>query len=183
IADAELQAWVGELTASNRAAFQGMGGLVERDGARYIESREYLVDVVAQIIYTAGPLHASVNYPQYALGSYAPSVAASSYHAPPTALARIGDDAACLPWYLPLDVALYTISFEYLLSSVQYDRLGHYDQDPRRPYFDDPAVHDAVAQFQADLAKIETVIRQRNQRRPLPYPYQLPSQVPNSISI
>lgn len=182
--DMELQAWIGELTAADRAGFQGMEGLTKgKDGKLRIDSFDYLVDVVAQIIYTAGPLHASVNYAQYALGSYAPAVAASSYGAPPRASDKVDSDEDFLNWCLPLDVALYTISFEYLLSAVQYDRLGHYDADPRNPYFVDARVHDAVAEFQEELAKIETKIRQRNQTRPLPYPFQLPSQVPNSISI
>jgi arachidonate 15-lipoxygenase len=183
--DGELQAWVNELVSPQCGDFHGMNGLIwdTRKKTFTIESLDYLTDLVAQIVYTAAPKHAAVNYPQYPLGSYAPSVAASIYAPPPTFSQTLTKAEHCLPWYLPLDVALYAISFEYLLSGVQYDRLGHYDSDPGAPYFDDPAVRDIVALFQADLAQIETVIRARNQLRPMPYPFQLPSQIPNSISI
>ena len=80
-------------------------------------------------------------------------------------------------------MALYAISFEYLLSGVQYDRLGYYDTDPGAPYFAQSEVQDVVAKFQAELARIELVIRERNPLRPMPYCFQLPSQIPNSISI
>lgn len=183
--DYELQAWVNELAAPQYGGFQGMNGLIwNAEQERWtINSFDYLVELVAQIVYTAGPKHAAVNYPQYPLGSYAPSVAASVYAAPPTKSQNLSTPADCLPWYLPLDVALYTISFEYLLSGVQFDRLGHYDSAPREPYFTDPTVGEVVAAFQADLARIETVIRSRNRQRPVPYSFQLPSQIPNSISI
>ena len=83
----------------------------------------------------------------------------------------------------PIDVALYQASFSYLLSSVQYDKLGHYAQNERRPYFKDKRVAPVVAAFQAELAAAEATIHTRNRSRPFPYESQLPSQVPNSISI
>lgn len=183
--DHELQAWINELVDPRCGAFQGMNGLVWNEGEKRwsIADLEYLTEIVAQIVYTAGPKHASVNYPQYPLGSYAPSVAASVYAPPPTRGQEITKPEDCLPWYLPLDVALYAISFEYLLSGVQYDRLGHYDVVPGTPYFEDDRVHDVVAEFQSELAQIEVVIRARNARRPMSYPFQLPSNIPNSISI
>ena len=48
----------------------------------------------------------------------------------------------------PIDVALYQASFSYLLSSVQYDKLGHYAQNERRPYFKDKRVAPVVAAFE-----------------------------------
>jgi len=183
--DHELQAWVNELTDPQCGAFQGMNGLVwDKQRKRWrIDSFEYLTELVAQVLYTAGPKHAAVNYPQYPLGSYAPSVAASVYAEPPSKSQTLSTPEQCLPWYLPLDVALYAISFEYLLSGVQYDRLGYYDTDPGAPYFAQSEVQDVVAKFQAELARIELVIRERNPLRPMPYCFQLPSQIPNSISI
>jgi arachidonate 15-lipoxygenase len=184
--DTELQGWIHELVSPLYCGFKGLGGLSpsgDPERPWRIESLDYLVDMVAQIIYIAGPQHASVNYAQYPLMSYMPSVAGTIYHAPPTrstALATIDD---CLAWYPPLDVALYTFSFEFLLSSVQYDTFGHYEQNPRTPYFTDPRVQPLVADLQDELALAEIEIRKRNQARPMPYPFQLPSQIPNSISI
>jgi len=117
------------------------------------------------------------------LMSYMPSVAGTIYHAPPTRSTQLTSIDDCMAWYPPLDVALYTFSFEYLLSSVQYDTFGHYDSEPRTPYFTDPRIQTLAADFRDALALIEIEIRKRNQTRPIPYPYQLPSQIPNSISI
>ena len=135
------------------------------------------------MIYTAGPLHASVNYGQYPLGAYMPSVAATIYQAAPTQHDTIADENACLAWFPPLDVALYTLSFEYLLSSIQFDVLGHYSANSQYPYFANRKAEAALEAFQAALAQAEVTIYQRNLERPMPYLFQLPSKVPNGISI
>ena len=83
----------------------------------------------------------------------------------------------------PLDVSLYTLSFEYLISAIQFDTFGHYEDNPRTPYFADPRVQVLVADLHDALALIEIEIRKRNASRPLPYEFQLPSRIPNSISI
>jgi len=184
--DDELQGFVNELVSPLYAGFKGLNGLKSIDdehGKVQIDSLDYLIEIVAQIIYIAGPQHASVNYAQYPLMSYMPSVAGTIYHAMPTRSTQLKSIDDCLAWYPPLDVALYTFSFEYLLSSVQFDTFGHYDADPRTPYFTDPRAQTLAADFRDALALIEIEIRKRNQVRPIPYPYQLPSQIPNSISI
>jgi len=185
VGDDELQGWVEELAAPDRAALRGLDGL-ERGGSPEaptwrITSFDYLVRLVAQIIYLGGPQHASVNYAQFPLMTYIPSVSGSLYAPPPTA--SDDDPADTLRAMPPLDVALYQLSFAYLLSSVQYDNFGHYSDNPRAPYFADVRVREAEADFKADLCAIEQTIRARNKQRPMPYPYQLPSHIPNSISI
>ena len=184
--DNELQGWVHEMTSPLYAGFKGLGGLsAGKDPARplVLESLDYLIQMVAQIIYIAGPQHASVNYAQYPLMSYVPSVGGTIYREPPTRKTELKTVQDCLPWYPPLDVALYGLSFEFLLSSVQYDTFGHYEANPRTPYFTDPRVQSLMADFHDQLALIEIEIRKRNQTRPMPYPFQLPSHIPNSISI
>lgn len=185
-ADTELQGWIHELTAPEYCGFQGLEGLVPSGDPQRpwrIASLDYLIEMVALILYTAGPRHASVNYAQYPLMSYVPSVAGSIYRAIPTRSEGPAAEADLIAWYPPLDVALYSACFEFLLSAVQYDTYGHYEHNPRDPYFTDPRVQPLVADFQDALALIEIEIRRRNRERPLPYPYQLPSQIPNSISI
>jgi len=184
--DSELQGWIHELTAPQYCGFKGLGGLTASGDPQRpwrLESLDYLIDMVSLILYTAGPQHASVNYAQYPLMSYMPSVAGTIYQAPPTRSTVLASGQDCLRWYPPLDVALYTFSFEFLLSGVQYDTFGHYEHNPRDPYFTDPRVQPLVADLQGELATIEREIRQRNRTRPMPYPFQLPSQIPNSISI
>jgi arachidonate 15-lipoxygenase len=184
-ADTELQAWVEEITSPAAASFHGLGGLKAENGTARIDSFDYLVDMVSLIVYTAGPQHANVNYAQYPLMSYLPSVSGSAY-APPSsggtpAAASLPDPLlALLP---PVDVALYQVAFGYLLSSVQYDVFGTYSDNPRRPYFVDARAEAVNVDFRMALAAIEAEIRKRNKTRPLPYENQLPSMIPNSISI
>ena len=45
-----------------------------------IDSLDYLVQIVSHIIYIAGPLHASINYAQYPLMSFSPSVSGCIYN-------------------------------------------------------------------------------------------------------
>ena len=184
--DNELQGFIHELTAPQYCAFKGLGGLVASGDPQRpwrIESLDYLIEMIALIVYTAGPQHASVNYAQYPLMSYVPSVGGSLYKALPTRSTTVRTAEDCIAWYPPLDVALYGLSFEYLLSAVQYDTFGRYEHNPRDPYFTDQRVQPLVADFQDALALIEIEIRKRNSHRPMPYPFQLPSQIPNSISI
>jgi len=184
--DYELQAWINELVSPNYAKVGGMRGLkaTGNDKQPYvIDDLDYLKKVISQIIYIAGPQHASVNYAQYPLMSYMPSVAGTIYQPAPDKSTQLSSEQDCLPWYPPLDVSLYTFLFEYLLSGVQYDVFGHYSEDPKIPYFKDDRVKDGLSEFHAALAQIEVTIRQRNKSRPMEYPFQLPSQIPNSISI
>lgn len=186
IEDTELQAWIHEMTCPLYAGFKGMDGLKstgDPDKPYSIDSLSYLTQVIAHIIYIAGPQHASVNYAQYPLMSFAPSVSGTIYKEPPTRSTELNTPDDCIAWYPPLDVALYTSSFEYLLSGVQYDRLGHYTDNVRYPYFNDKRVQPCLEKFQTQLSLAEIEIRKRNAERPMPYPFQLPSQVPNSISI
>ncbi|MGJ7489315.1 lipoxygenase family protein [Variovorax sp. ZT4R33] len=173
--DTELMAWVHELGSPQHGNLPGFPAT--------LSTREQLVDVVAQMIYTAGPLHASVNYGQYAFAGFAPSVAAAIYKAAPTREDLIDDAVQCLAWFPPLDVALYTLSFTYLLSSIQFDALGHYASNPQYPHFADRSAQKALEAFRVALAQAEITIHQRNLGRPIPYLFQLPSRVPNSISI
>ena len=184
--DAELQGFVWELTAPQYCGLQGLGGLTATGDDKRpwrLDSLDYLVEMVALILYTAGPQHASVNYAQYPLMSYMPSVAGTIYQPPPGRSTKVASTADVMQWYPPLDVALYTFLFEFLLSSVQYDTFGHYEHNARVPYFTDPRVEPLVADLQAELSLVETEIRKRNKARAMPYPFQLPSQIPNSISI
>lgn len=184
--DSELQAWINEVAFPGYGGFKGMNGLTATDNPKLpwqLDSRDYLIKIISHIIYIAGPQHAAVNYAQYPLMSYMPSVSGSIYHAAPTKSADMKSKDECLAWYPPLDISLYTFSFEYLLSGIQYDKFGYYNDDPRVPYFNDARAHEVNLDFQANLVAIESIIRQKNKTRAVPYLLQLPSLIPNSISI
>jgi arachidonate 15-lipoxygenase len=187
-ADTEVQAWVQELTSSTAAGFRGLGGLTftggaEGQGTAQLGSFDYLVDMVSLLVYTAGPQHANVNYAQYPMMSYPPSVSGSAYAPPPSGGKPAPSPDPLLSVLPPVDVALYQVAFGYLLSSVQYDVFGTYTDNPRRPYFADRRAEAVNVDFRMALAVIEAEIRKRNRTRPLPYENQLPSMIPNSISI
>lgn len=184
--DKELQGFIAELVSPKYADFKGLQGLKETgdDSQPFkIDSFDYLVEVIAHIIYIAGPQHAAVNYAQYPLMSFAPSVTGCIYNEPPGKDTVINTVNDTLTWCPPIDIALYSLSFEYLLSGVQYDEFGKYSQNPRIAYFNDPAVEELLEDFQCSLAEIEIVIHKRNKTRVIPYTFQLPSRIPNSTSI
>ena len=114
--------------------------------------------------------------------SYIPAASGTLYDTPPSASDQLAQEDV-VKWLPPLDVALYQTSFAYLLTGVQFDTLGYYTDDPRSAYFTDKRVAPLVAKFQMNLSKAEIEISQRNESRPFPYIFQLPSMVPNSISI
>lgn len=183
--DYELQNWVNEMVNSRCAAIKGMDGLVKTGDSQspyQIRDFNYLVKIVSLIIYTASAQHASVNYAQWPLMSYLPSVSGTLYAQAPTRSDKLSE-SSFLQYLPPLDVALYQATFGYLLSNVQFDSLGHYSEDPRKPYFQDEQVQPLVTDFQLALNQVEINIHQRNKQRPFPYLFQLPSMVPNSISI
>jgi len=184
--DSELQGFISALVSPKLANFKGLDGLTATGDSKQpykIDSFDYLVELVSHIIYIAGPQHAAVNYAQYPLMSFAPSVTGCLYQAPPGKDTELKTPDDLLTWCPPLDIALYTLTFEYLLSGVQYDVFGKYNEDPRISYFKDVNVAEAVGDFQCDLAGIEIEICKRNKTRAMPYTFQLPSMMPNSTSI
>ena len=184
IGDSELQQWINEMVNKRCAATKGMNGLKQTGDSSMpvcLDDFDYFTNIISLIIYTASAQHASVNYAQYPLMTFIPSVSGTLYKAAPTKADKVSEQDF-LQWLPPLDVALYQVSFGLLLSNVQYDKLGHYKNDGSH-YFTDLKAQNVVLAFQKELQSIEKTIVQRNQSRAFSYPFQLPSKIPNSISI
>ncbi len=182
--DDELQNWINEMVNSRCAATKGMQGLRQtgdKEKPVSLDNFDYFVDIISLIIYTASAQHASVNYAQYPLMTYIPSVSGTLYKPAPTKADTL-NESDFIQWLPPLDVALYQVSFGLLLSNVQYDKLGYYDKK-KQSYFKDAQAQAIVKKFQQQLNIVEAAIQQRNTTRAFEYPYQLPSNIPNSISI
>ncbi len=79
----------------------------------------------------------------------------------------------------PLELAMLQMEFLSLLGGVVHTRLGRYEKD----WFQDGRVHEPLARFQRKLDDIEALITERNRSRFGPYPFLLPSRVPQSINI
>lgn len=174
VQDAELQGWARCLVAKDGADLAGMA----LDPAAPFADLPYLKRLLAQVIYTASAQHASVNYAQYPLMSYSPGCPLALYGPPPTA-ASAEDAGTYLKRLPPIAMALWQMAVADLLTSQQWDELGNFGPGA----FVGPSVERTVGIFQAELATIETTIAARNATRPFAYELQLPSRVPNSISI
>lgn len=167
-ADMELAAWLTEVSAKT-------GGRL--NGIEPTRTLAELIDVASIVIFTASAQHAAVNFPQFDIMSYAPAMPLAGYAPAPTTKrgATEADYMAHLP---PRDQAALQMNTGYMLGDVHYTRLGHY----RPGHFGEPRIEELAMRFAAKLDEIERTIAERNQHR-RPYPFMLPSGVPQSINI
>lgn len=167
-ADEEVAAWLTEVSAAT-------GGRL--NGVPVTRSLAELVDVVALVIFTASAQHAAVNFPQFDIMSYAPGMPLAGYAPAPTqkAGATEADYMAHLP---PRDQAVLQMNTGYMLGTAHYTRLGHYAPG----YFGEPRIDELAGRFARKLDEVERIITERNEHR-RPYPFMLPSGVPQSINI
>jgi arachidonate 15-lipoxygenase len=176
--DLELQNWTKSLF--DLFSLKGMNavGVTRGKGmpAR-IETVEQLIDIVTAIIFTCGPQHAAVNFPQYEYMAFTPNMPFALYQ-PITEDFSVPTKDNLMPFLPPPHQASGQLSTTYLLSSFRYDKLGHYEQE-----FQDLAAQNLVIQFQQDLNVVELEIEKNNRSRLIEYNYLKPSLIPNSISI
>lgn len=170
--DVEVQAWRTEISAQNGGRILGV--------PEEVATPDALAAILQQIIFTAGPQHSAVNYPQWDfVGAPAnmPLAAYASFEPPPNSTDTLSD--AVLPILPPPGQVRDQIEVMRFLTGWQYDRLGSYPKD----HFGDPRAQAAVSRFQAALNIAERRIHDRNTRRVQPYEYLLPSNILNSSSI
>lgn len=171
-ADTELQAWLAELSSAERGRIAGLPAALKDVGD--------LSRVVQQIIFTSGPQHSAVNYPQWDFVGAPANMPLAAYASPdlaPPASASLQE--AILPILPPPDQVREQIEVMRFLSGWHYDRLGSYPKN----HFQDPKANGTISRFQAALNLAERRIHDRNTRRSEPYEYLLPSNVLNSSSI
>lgn len=169
-ADKELQAWAAEISSPN-------GGRVKDFAANGgVNSKEQLIDTCTMIIFTAGPQHAAVNFPQLSDMTFLPGAPLSGYRPAPENRNMTKQDY--LNFLPPLDVAITQWQMLQFLGSTYHTALGKYDLG----YFVDPRIVAANLKFLANLARIEGDIKKRNLSR-TPYEHLLPSRIPQSTNI
>lgn len=176
IGDTELAAWVNEVSSKGKIK-----------GFRPITSVDQLIEVLTMAIYTASAYHASVNYPQAHLMTYAPASAGMMSTPPPTTTSghTEADWIKSLPGLLTSIAQFYFLN---LLGTMYYRPLGDYRTNifPFPPSFGDPRVADTngpLQRFRNSLEDIESEINRRNKSRSEPYEYLLPSNIPTSTNI
>ncbi|QRK10607.1 hypothetical protein JQX13_11260 [Archangium violaceum] len=173
-ADAALQAWAAEIVSQEGGRIPGFGDA----GDGRIQSLDYLCRALTMIVFTASAQHAAVNAPQSELLTYAPATPPASYRAAPLS-EEDANNNDYLDYFPPLEMAVLQMEFMNLLGGVIYTRLGRYEKD----CFQDKRVREPLTRFQKKLDDIEALITERNHTRYGPYPFLLPSRVPQSINI
>ncbi|MGL5939976.1 MAG: lipoxygenase family protein [Waterburya sp.] len=165
--DYELQNWSRELAAQDGGRVKGM--------PETIETIEQLIEVLTVVIFTCGPLHSALNFPQYEYMAFVPNMPYAAYH--PVPETKGIDMATILKFLPPFKQAADQVFWTVVLTSYHYDKLGFYDEE-----FTDPLAQELVVQFQQNLADVERQIEIRNQIRLVPYQYFKPSEIINSIN-
>jgi arachidonate 15-lipoxygenase len=182
--DPELQAWASELSDQTNA-----GGKVNGMPSQ-INDVEKLIDIVTTVIFTCGPLHSAVNYPQYEYMAFAANMPLAAYQDSIDVKEPITNEKilALLPPYQKTAEQLQVLFF---LTAYRYDRLGHYDKAFKELYNEKvedtfaqhPRIIEILKEFQQELIIVEQKIDANNLYRVVPYPYLKPSLILNSISI
>lgn len=168
-ADRELQGFLEALSSPDEA---GLGGVPPAT------TPAELARLIAIFIWIGSAQHGALNYAQFPFFGYAPNTPAALYAKAPTG--ETPDDAlAWMAMLPPIHQAVLQMTILYQLSSVHYDRLGHY---PALTFID-PRVDGLVQEFQQRLRQAESEMKDNDARRFLPYPYMRPSQVGNSVYI
>ncbi|MBC7658699.1 MAG: hypothetical protein H7249_03240 [Chitinophagaceae bacterium] len=168
--DFELQSWAAEIGST-------MGGRVKYFAANGgIKDRAQLVDTLTMIIWTAGPQHAAVNFPQITDLTFVPAGPMAGYRPAPAADGMTEQDY--LDFLPPLDVAMKSFQSLFFLGAVNHTNLGMYAPS----HFMDARVKIANAGFLAQLTKIEASIIAKNLTR-TKYTHLMPSNIPQSTNI
>ncbi len=170
--DWELQAWARELMAADGGNLRGVFA------GDQLASVDDLVRVLAQLLFLVGPGHAAVHYPQTDYFTYVPAFPGAAFLPPPQAGEPLPPSrfVATLP---PFSVGADQF-MNNQIANYRYDKFGDYS---RYPLAHVAAARPLIARLRADLDAVEQEIHARNQTRARPYPYLLPSLVPNSINI
>ncbi len=172
IDDYELQAWGKDL--------RGAGNV---RGLPTLDSVQALTTVVHRLLWTAGPQHAAVNFPQIDYTTFVPNEPGAPYYEPQDFQDGAIDGEqllACLPGTAGTTVQ---VQVSYTLAGFHYDALLDYADEL---YGDAATV--CRAYFDELRGTVTTTIEQRNRTRAgqaglLPYPYFLPQNIPNSTSV
>ncbi|MEG3840591.1 lipoxygenase family protein [Microcoleus sp. herbarium14] len=186
VQDVELQSWAQELASEEGGKVKGM--------PQRIDTVEQLIAIVTTIIFTCGPQHSAVNFPQYEYMAFAANMPLAAYRDIPkitaTGTLEVITEKDILRLLPPYKRAADQLQILFILSAYRYDRLGYYDKSFRELYqmsfhevFGGTPIELLARQFQQNLNMAEQKIDANNQKRVIPYFALKPSLVLNSISM
>lgn len=170
--DFELQSWLQTLRDP-----VSEGGMGVKSLPVMLAGRDALIDLLTQIIFTAGPQHSSIAWSQYQFMSFIPNMPGALYRPVPTST---GVEQENLVSFLP---GVQATLGQLNLVSVIGTKL---DPKPFTDFginsFQDRRAIRALEKFRSRLDRIETRIGKANDDRGLCYPGFLPSRLANSTS-
>jgi len=167
VADWELARWLGELD-------QKVDGVPSHGGM----TRDGLIEVITQVIFTCSAQHAALNFTQFHYMGFVPNMPAAARERPLRSDGTVDTDLLNL---LPdAEDTRAAVELVANLGRYQFQRLGHYPKS-----FADPDAEQAAVRFREALEHVAERIDEANQNnsRRASYPYLLPSRIPNSINV
>ncbi|BDA74254.1 Arachidonate 15-lipoxygenase [Calothrix sp. PCC 7716] len=172
--DFELQNW---LQVLRKPVSEGGFGIVSLPAN--LRNRNQLIDILTQMIFTAGPQHSAIAWIQYQYMAFIPNMPGALYQPVPTTKGKFANEDS-LTSFLP--------GVKPALTQVQFISLVGTKRDPKAftnfgtNSFQDPQAIRVLKNFQSRLESIEQRIEILNQRRDECYPAFLPSRMANSVS-
>ncbi len=162
--DHELAGWTTELTD-----FWGSGKIPP------IDTVDHLKEVLTAILFSVIQ-HTFVGAVQYEYIAYPPAMPPMLRIPVPLAQELVREED--LLRALPVLSDIHTIIKATYAFSMQYTTLGRHLKD----YHSDPAAQSVVRDFQQHLEQLESLIHDRDLKRPKPYRISRPQQIANSVS-
>ncbi len=172
--DLELQNWLQALRKPVSEDGFGIVSLPEN-----LTNRDQLIDILTQMIFTAGPQHSAIAWIQYQYMAFIPNMPGALYQPIPIAKGKFASENN-LTSFLP--------GIKPSLTQVQFMSLVGTKRDPKaftdfgKNSFQDPRAIRVLRGLQNRLEIVERRIERRNKRRKECYPGFLPSRMANSVS-
>jgi arachidonate 15-lipoxygenase len=170
--DFQLQAWAEELMDPYRAAVRGLLS------DNRLDTVAKLIDLLAQVLFIAGPGHASQHFTEMHYYRYSAAFPAAAY-APPSWKAGRANAARFRNTLPPIQPASWQFTYS-TFGDFRFDRFGDYSDYPLGRVRE---AQSAIRGLHAALRRVQEQIERRLATRLLRYDFLLPSLVPNSINI
>jgi len=171
--DFELQNWIKALQKPIDEQGFGVVSLPRR-----LTNRDQLIDLVTQIIFTAGPQHSAIGWLQYQYMAFIPNMPGAIYQPIPASKGIIREEN--LTSFVPGVEATFVQTNLMAAIGTKQDPKAFTDFGVNS--FQDPRAIEVLKRLQIRLQSLEKLIEQRNQRRKECYPAFLPSRMANSTS-
>jgi arachidonate 15-lipoxygenase len=172
--DFELQNW---LQALRKPVSEGGFGIVSLPAS--LTNRDQLINILTQMIFTAGPQHSAIAWIQYQYMAFIPNMPAAVYQPIPTTKGKFADENSLTSFLPDIKPILTQIRF---ISSVGTKNDPKAFTDFGTNSFQDPQAIRVLEDFQNRLESVERRIENQNKRRKECYPGFLPSRMSNSVS-